>query len=226
MADAPKRLVRLAVPDRPGGLALVTRCLASCGVDILAVEVVGHLDGDAVDDLLVRGGDLERALAALEGEVRLVGSRAVEAMPDPGIAMAEAFARTFRARDASTARDALVASLLAMVGADAGSLLVTSDGQRLEPLASSPGGLPQIAPDEPTLARRVLRRSAPLLCAADGAWAPLEWRTRIAARQLALVPVERGRSLLLLARVDDFPFVDAEAERARAFARAAGAALG
>jgi hypothetical protein len=146
-------------------------------------------------------------------------------MPDPGIAMAEAFARTFRARDVSTARDALVASLLAMVGADAGALLVTNDGQRLAVLAAVPGGLPQIAPDEPTVARRVLRSGAPLLCSADGAWAPLEWRSRIAARQLALVPVERGRSLLLLARVDEFPFVDAEAERARAFVSAAGAAL-
>jgi hypothetical protein len=219
---AQRHLIRLALPDRPGGLALVTRCLASCGVDILAVEVVGHRDSRAIDDLLVCGGDLERALAALAPEVTLLGARPSDGLPDPGIAMAEAFARTFRAPDAFTARDALIASLAAMIGADATILLMAADGGRMTPLASVPAGLPPIAPDEPSLARRVLRSGVPVIEPARDAWAPLPYRNLIPARHVACTPVDADRgTVLLLARLDDFPFVDAELERARAFVTAA-----
>ena len=81
-------LIRLALPDRPGGLATVARCLANCGVDILSVEVVGHQGGEAIDDVLVRGGDLDRALVALGGEVRLLGRRTGAELPDPALSIA------------------------------------------------------------------------------------------------------------------------------------------
>jgi len=223
-----RHLIRLALPDRPGGLALVTRCLASCGTDILAVEVVGHREGQAIDDLLVRGGDLARALAALEPEVELLGRRRAVDLPDPGIAMAEAFGRTIRAPDPGTARAALLASLLAMVGADGGVLFVTPDRQRLTPIAAIPGGLPPIAPDEPCVARRALRAGEPVIAPANGSWAPLAYRQAIAARELAAAPVPLGADsdvALLLLRADAFPFVDAEVERACALVGAAGEGL-
>jgi len=219
-------LIRLALPDRPGGLALATRCLAACGVDILAVEVVGHRDGAAIDDLLVRGGDLDRALAALAGEVTLLGSRQGRALPDAGIAMAVAFAGIVSAPDAAAARDAMISSLLAMVGADAGALLLGTEGGGLSPIAASPAPLPSIAGDEPSLARRVLRSGAAVIAVADGAWAPLAWRERLGARHIACTPVAVGLpAVLLLARSDDFPFVDAEVDRARALVEAAAPGL-
>jgi hypothetical protein len=219
-------LIRLALPDRPGGLALATRCLAACGVDILAVEVVGHRDGAAIDDLLVRGGDLGRALEALADEVTLLGSRHGRALPDPGIAMAVAFAGIVSAPDAASARDAMISSLLAMVGADAGALLLGTESGGLAPLAVSPGPLPAIAGDEPSLARRVLRSGLPVIATADGAWAPQAWRERLAARHIACAPVAIGiPAVLLLARSDEFPFVDAEVDRARALVEAASPGL-
>ena len=123
-----RHLIRLALPDRPGGLALVTRCLASCGTDILAVEVVGHRDGQAIDDLLVQGGDLGRALAALEPEVELLGSAAPSTCPTP----ASRWPRRSAARSAPAIPErpatALLASLLAMVGADGGVLFARPTG--------------------------------------------------------------------------------------------------
>lgn len=221
-------LIRLALPDRPGGLALVTRCLANCGTDILAVAVVGHRNGQAIDDLLVHGGDLQRALNALEPEVSLLGKRRALDLPDPGIAMAEAFGRTIRASDPSTAREALLASLLAMVSADAGVLFAAPDRQRLTPIAAIPGHLPPIAPDEPCIARRALRTGEPVIAAAEGSWAPLSYRQAIDARELAAAPISAGPGtdlVLMLARNDVFPFVDAEVERACALVTAAGEGL-
>jgi hypothetical protein len=65
-------LVRASLPDRPGGFAVLTRCLAACGVDILTTEIVGRRDGRAIADVLVHGGDLERALRALDEDVTLL----------------------------------------------------------------------------------------------------------------------------------------------------------
>jgi hypothetical protein len=83
-------LLRVAIPDRPGGFAMLTRCLAACGVDILAAEIVGRRSGSAMADVLVHGGDLERALRALDADIVLLGRRAHGDLPDPGVAMADA----------------------------------------------------------------------------------------------------------------------------------------
>ena len=187
-------LIRLALPDRPGGLALVTRCLASCGTDILAVAVVGHRDGQAIDDLLVHGGDLARALAALEPEV--TPARQASRRRPPGSRHRDG--RGVRpddpASDPSTARAALLASLLAMVAADAGVLFASPDRQRLTPIAAIPGHLPPIAPDEPCIARRALRTGEPVIGPAEGSWAPLSYRQAIAAKELAAAPSRPARA--------------------------------
>ncbi len=86
------QLIRLALPDRPGGLALVASRLAAHGVDILRVEVVEGGEDTVVDDLLVAGGDLVAALAALAADVEILGLREHAELPDPGLAMADALA--------------------------------------------------------------------------------------------------------------------------------------
>lgn len=160
--------------------------------------------------------------------MRLLGKRRALDPPDPGIAMAEAFGRTIRAGDPGTARAALLASLLAVVSADAGVLFAAPDRQRLTPIAAIPGHLPPIAPDEPCIARRALRTGEAVIAPAEGSWAPLSCRRAIAAKELAAAPISAGSGTdpaLMLARRDVFPFVDAEVERACALVTAAGAGL-
>jgi hypothetical protein len=142
--------------------------------------------------------------------------------------MAEAFGRTIRAPDPGTARAALLASLLAMVGADGGVLFSSPDRHRLTPIAALPDALPPVAPDEPCVARRALRTGERVIGPATGSWAPLPYRQAIAARELAAAPVALGGDAdiaLLLLRADAFPFVDAEVERACALVGAAGDGL-
>ena len=67
------QLVRLALPDKPGRLALVASRFAAHDVNILRVEVVAAGDGAAVDDLLVVGGNLALALEELRADVEILG---------------------------------------------------------------------------------------------------------------------------------------------------------
>jgi hypothetical protein len=46
-------LLRLRLSDRPGSLGAVAGALGASGVDILALDVVEHIDGTAVDELVV-----------------------------------------------------------------------------------------------------------------------------------------------------------------------------
>ena len=186
-------LIRLALPDRPGGLATVARCLANCGVDILSVEVVGHQGGEAIDDVLVRGGDLDRALVALGGEVRLLGRRTGAELPDPALSMAEACGRVLAATTVEQARSALIAAVLRLCSADGGALLEQRDGGRLTVVAASVPRLPEIAPDDPSLARRALRLGAPQLARGEDAWAPPAYRTALQGRTVLALPVDPAR---------------------------------
>ncbi len=213
-------LIRLALPDRPGGLATVARCLANCGVDILSVEVVGHQGGEAIDDVLVRGGDLDRALVALGGEVRLLGRRTGAELPDPALSMAEACGRVLAATTVEQARSALIAAVLRLCSADGGVLLEQRDGGRLTVVAASVPRLPEIAPDDPSLARRALRLGAPQLARGEDAWAPPAYRTALEGRTVLALPVDPGSALVLVVvRHDDLPFVDVEIERLGALVR-------
>src|SRR3954452_24869090 len=45
--------LRVSVPDRPGSLAALTTALASVGANVLAVTVIDHDNGRAVDDLIL-----------------------------------------------------------------------------------------------------------------------------------------------------------------------------
>jgi len=50
-------LLRLALPDRPGSLGEVAGALGAVGVDILALDVVEHADGRAVDEMVLHVPD-------------------------------------------------------------------------------------------------------------------------------------------------------------------------
>jgi hypothetical protein len=222
-SPAPGRaLLRLALPDRPGGLALVTRCFAACGVDILNVDVVGHHEGVAIDDVLVVGGDLERGLRALEPEVRLLARRDRATLPDPGLAMASACAAILDASTLDAARQALIDAALTLTFVDHGVLVRDGGGGSLTPVAATVPSLGPIAPDEPSLARRVLRVSAPLVATGDDAWAPPAHREALPGRRILALPVGAPPALVLvLVRSDDVPFADVEIERLAALTRVA-----
>ena len=96
-------------------------------------------------------------------------------------------------------------------------LFAAPDRQRLTPIAAIPGHLPPIAPDEPCIARRALRTGEPVIAPRRdrGRRSPTVRRSR--ARELAAAPISAGPGtdlVLMLARGDVFPFVDAEVERA------------
>jgi hypothetical protein len=61
--------LRLAVPDRPGMLATITGLIASRGIDVRAIDVLGGRLTEAVDHLLLDGEpeQLDALLVALAG---------------------------------------------------------------------------------------------------------------------------------------------------------------
>ena len=92
MADMPLH-VRVELPDGPGSLAQVARCLATAQADVLSVRVVDRSAGRAVDDFVVvwpSDVGLERirtALAALPPAFRVLAVRRVVATPDDSPAL-------------------------------------------------------------------------------------------------------------------------------------------
>lgn len=76
-------MLRCAIPDRPGALAGLAGAIGAAGGDILAVDVVEHDGGRALDDLVVLlpGGDMRRLL---DGIGRLEGVEVVHAGPSRG----------------------------------------------------------------------------------------------------------------------------------------------
>src|SRR3954451_5363570 len=92
--------------------------MAACGVDILSIEILGHEGPKAVADVLVHGGDLDRALRALDEDLDLLGRRSHGDLPDPALAMAEACGRVYGDRSV----DALLLAAIGLVGADVGAI--------------------------------------------------------------------------------------------------------
>lgn len=226
IAEEP-RLVRLALPDRPGGLALVASRFAAHDVNILRVEVVAGGDGAAVDDLLVVGGDLDLALDGLRGEVEILGVREHAQLPDPGIAMAEALAAVSGAASLGTARHALLDAALELVGADSGVVLRDAGHGWLRPVAATAESLPPIREDQPCLARNALARARAETATAQEPWAPAAYILALGMGRVLIVPAGLPPFLALaLVRHDAFPFVEAEVERVRALLRVAVGVLG
>lgn len=221
------QLVRLALPDLPGRLALVASCFAAHDVNILRLEVVEGGDGVAVDDLLVVGGDLALALAELEGDVQILGLREHAELPDPGIAMAGALAGVSGAASLGAARHALLDAALELVAADCGVLLRDAGHGWLRPVAASAESLPPIRADQHCLARSALAHSRAEIASPQEPWAPAAYIVALGMGRVLVVPAGLPPFLALaLVRHDAFPFVEAEVERVRALLRVAVGVLG
>jgi hypothetical protein len=213
-------LLRIRLPDRPGGLALLATRLAEHGVDILRLEVVDWRDDVAVDDLLVAGGRLDEALAGLPGDVRVIGRREHGDLPDPGLAMAEACAAVTGAASLGEARRSLLTAALKLVSADGGVVLRDAGHGWLRPLASNVD-LPPIK-GEPSLAGTALALGRPVVADGEAEWAPPPYRNALRGGSLVAVPAGAPPYLCLLAvRAGAFPFVEAEIERLEALIRVA-----
>lgn len=220
-------LIRLSLPDRPGGLALVAARLAEHAVDILRVEVVEAEAGVAVDDLLVVGGDVDAALAALEPDVSVLGRRAHAELPDPGLAMAAAAVAVTSSTGLGEARRALVSASIELVGADGGVVLRDAGHGWLRPLAATADALPPIRDSQPALPRRALARGVPVVSTPDEEWAPPHYLAALGSGSVLAVPAGAPPYLVLtVVRRDAFPFVEAEVERLQALLRVALGVLG
>ncbi len=190
-------LLRVTTPDRPGGLAVFARCMAACGVDILSIEILGHHGTKAVADVLVHGGDLDRALRALDEDLDLLGRRTHGDLPDPALAMAAACGLVYADRDV----ESLLEAAMGLVGADLGAIYRVVDGG-LVSAAETTGGLESLAAQ--SLARRVAAFAEP------------------AAGSAMAMPLGEGPLLVLaVARNQTFPFQAAEVERLRALGQLA-----
>jgi hypothetical protein len=190
-------LLRVTTPDRPGGLAVFARCMAACGVDILSIEILGHEGPKAVADVLVHGGDLDRALRALDEDLDLLGRRTRGDLPDPALAMADACGIVFAAPSA----ESLLEASMRLVGADSGALYRVEDGA-LVSAAETTGGLQALA-------------AATLTSGAASFAEP-------AAGSSLAMPLGDGPQLVLaVARNQTFPFQAAEVDRLAALGRLA-----
>jgi hypothetical protein len=195
-------LLRVSTPDRPGGLAMFTRCMAACGVDILSLEILGHQqDGLAIADVLVHRGDLDRALRALDEDVRLLGRRSHGELPDPGLAMAAACTRLI----AEPTADTLLAAALAVLGADVGAVYACG-AESVEPVAQVTAGLDELASRAHHEGHAVTAEPA--------------------AGSSVAVPIgEPPRIVIALARNLPFPFQDIEIDRIRSLGEIAAGLL-
>ena len=190
-------LLRVTTPDRPGGLAVFARCLAACGVDILSIEILGHEGPKAVADVLVHGGDLDRALRALDEDLDLLGRRSHGDLPDPALAMAEACGLVYADRSAA----ALLGAAMRLVGADLGAVYRVEDGH-LADGAQTTAGLESLATAALESGRAAFAEPA-------------------AGSALAM-PLGDGPHLnLAVARNQTFPFQAAEVDRLAALGRLA-----
>jgi hypothetical protein len=229
-ARGPKgtELVRLRLPDRPGGLAAVTEHLASHGVDVLRLEIVDRGGGAAVDDFLLAGPSVGAALATLGPRALVLARRPGTDLRDPALAMAAACEWVSRARTEVEAHRQLVHAALGLVFAEAGLLLLRREGGLYAVAASTSADFPTV----------VEASGAPLVTSAlfsgecltaDGRipWGPDTLRALLPPGSLAIVPGGSPPGLaLVLARVDHAPFVTAELDRLAALTRVAVATLG
>ena len=148
-------------------------------------------------DVLVHGGDLERALRALDEDLDLLGRRSHGDLPDPALAMADACGLVYADRSAASLLDAA----MRLVGADIGAVYRVTDGVLAEG-AQTTAGLESLA--------------AAALDAGSAAFA------EPAAGSAMAMPLGDGPDLVLaVARNQTFPFQAAEVDRLAALGRLA-----
>jgi hypothetical protein len=212
-----KTLLRLELSDRPGSLAVVASVFGACRVNILRLEVVGRGDGVAVDDLLIEGGDLERALRELGALARVLTREPRAELPDPGVAMAEACAAIADAPTLELARGELLRAAIELARANEGVLLCGTGHGWLQPVAATVERLGPIRSEEPTLARKALADGDCLSTPPGHAWAPPAYLDHLGDGAAAIVPSDS--LVLVVVRAGNVSFAQAELLRLQALAR-------
>jgi hypothetical protein len=213
-------LIRLELPDRPGSLAIVAGVLAGCGVNILRLEVVGQGDGNAVDEFLLEGGDLQLALFRLGPYVRVIERAGNTALPDPGVAMAEACARIAAALSPERATEEFLHSALALVRADDGVFFERYRDDWLSPVAATVTGLGPAHVSELPHARAALETKRAIGIEIGDSWAPPRYAEHLPGEAAALIPVGSSpRALVAVVRASATPFASAELDRLESLAQ-------
>ncbi len=219
--------MRLELPDRPGSLAIVAGVLAGCGVNILRLEVVGQDDGNAVDEFLLEGGDLQLALFRLGPYVRVIERAPQSTLPDPGVAMAEACGRIAVAPSPERLREELLHRALELVRADDGVFFEPHRDGWLSPVAATVAGLGPVHLSELPHARTALETVRAIGTDAGESWAPRRYLEHLQGEAAALIPVGPSpRAVLAVFRTRPIVFASAELGRLESLAHFAHRVLG
>ena len=226
MGAASARLVRLRVPDKPGSLARLSAHFAEHDVNVLGLEVVERESGFAVDDVLVEGPKLDRALSTLGKTAAVLAVRKGVTLRDPGLAMAEACEAVTNAVGPLEAYAELVRTAPELVFAEEAFVLVAEESGYLVPYASTITGLPAVALSEPSLLVSAVASGEPLTADGRIPWAPATYRELLPSGTVAVVPGGRHAPIaLVLVRGDDARFLGVELSRLQALLRVAAGAL-
>jgi GAF domain-containing protein len=213
-APGDAHLVRLRLRDRPGSLAAVSSLLATHGVDVLRLEVLGREGGFAVDDLLVAGAGLAGALAELGPDVSVLAQRPGIDLLDPGLAMAEACRSLTAAGSQHETYRQLLAAALGLVFAEAGFVCVREGYGVLRPMASTVEGLPALDDQQASLLCSALWSGDCLTADGRVPWVPASYRELLPGGTVCVVPGGSEPFLVLaLIRDDTAPFVTTELDR-------------
>ena len=222
------QLVRLALPDKPGRLALVASRFAAHDVNILRVEVVAGGDGDRGRRPARRGRQSCRGAGGAQG-----GRRDPRATRACGAARSRdrdggRACRPSAARPVSERRGTLSHR---RAGARRGRRrrAPARRGPRLAPACRAHCRVPAADPGRPALSGAVRRSRAPGRRPphrrSRGRPPPTPLRSAWAASSIVPAGVPPFLALALV-RHDAFPFVEAEIERVRALLRVAVGFLG
>ena len=209
------QLVRLRLRDRPGSLAAVSALLATHGVDVLRLEVLGREGGFAVDDLLLAGAELEAALEELGPEAAVLAKRQGVDLQDPGLAMAAACCALTAAANERETYGQLLAAALGLVFAEAGFVCLSEGSGLLRPMAATVDGLPALDDSQASLLGSALWSGDCLTADGRVPWVAESYRALLPEGTVAVVPGGGPEPFLVLAlvRTDSAPFVPAELER-------------
>ncbi len=213
------RVIRIAMPDRPGALSAVTASLAAHGVDIVRLDVVSH-DGEAVvDDLLLAAKSAVDIGSAVAGFLPEVVVKTFEGLPgDPTIEMGSGLRVIALAPTVSEAQVALLMGAANLLRADHAVLLTAGPRGEMDVTAAT-CDVPGLAASAAFAGRWALERVAPAAFPASPGWAPVEVQEALGASWVAMAPCGDLR-LLMVTRSSNVAFYSGELERLHAFAEA------
>ena len=214
------RVIRIAMPDRPGALSAVTASLAAHGVDIVRLDVVSHDGESVVDDLLLAAGSAADIGSAVAGFLPEVVVRTFEGLPgDPTIEMGNGLRGIALAQTVVDAQMSLLMGAASLLRAEHAVLLTAGPGGEMDVTAAT-CDVPGLAPTAAFAGRWALERVAPAAFPASPGWASTDFEESLGAAWVAVAPCSDLR-LLMVTRSTNIAFYSGELERLQSFADAA-----